>query len=69
LAPLRGRELDVTYTDHDGDVILETIDELRLFAGSTPCESCRAEALLMLAVFAAGGSPVAIVFSTTCEHD
>lgn len=60
----------MSYTDDDGDVILETVDELRLFAGSTPCQECRAEARLILAMLATPPvRTVAIVFSTTCDHD
>lgn len=59
----------MSHIDDDGDVILETLDELRFFAGSTPCDRCRAEARLMLAVLTAPPvATIAVNFSATCEH-
>jgi hypothetical protein len=63
----------MTRIDSDGEMILETLDELRFFAGATSCSKCRAEALLMLATLSAGSSgsvfPISLVFATTCDHE
>lgn len=57
------------YVDHEGDMILETTDELREFMVGTDCNDCRHDAQEMYDILTVPGKkPMTIVFSITCEH-
>jgi hypothetical protein len=57
----------MSYVDSDGDLILETTQELTQFMVDTPCNECRADAQEMLDHLS-GVQMVKLVFATGCEH-